>query len=70
MPANMGAIDRVARFAIGLTLIAYALPIGFAPTDWNWIGWIGVVPVLTAVLGFCPLYTLIGISTCPAKRAA
>jgi hypothetical protein len=69
MATKMGALDRVARVAIGLALIAYAIPLGFAPSGWNWLGWIGVVPLLTAVFGFCPLYTLLGVSTCPAKRA-
>jgi hypothetical protein len=69
MSTNMGAIDRMARVAVGLALIAYAIPLGFAPTGWNWVGWIGIVPLLTAGFGFCPLYTVLGISTCPAKRA-
>lgn len=69
MPTNMGAIDRVARFAIGLALIAYAIPVGFAPSGWNWVGWVGVVPLFTAAFGFCPLYTMLGLSTCSAKRA-
>ena len=69
MTANVGSIDRIARIIIGLLLIAYAIPLGFAQTGWNWVGWIGVVPLLTAFFGFCPLYTLLGISTCPAKRA-
>ena len=69
MATNIGAIDRMARLAIGLALIAYAIPLGFTPSGWNWLGWIGVVPLLTAVFGFCPLYTLLGLSTCPAKRA-
>lgn len=69
MSTNIGLIDRVARVAIGLALIAYAIPLSFAPTGWNWIGWIGVVPLLTAIFGFCPMYTLLGMSTCPAKRA-
>jgi hypothetical protein len=69
MATNVGAIDRMARLAIGLVLIAYAIPLGFAPSGWNWLGWIRVVPLLTAVFGFCPLYTLLGVSTCPAKRA-
>lgn len=70
MAANMGSFDRIARVVIGLALIAYAIPVGFAQTGWNWVGWIGVVPLLTAAFGFCPLYTLLGISTCPAKRAS
>ncbi len=69
MTVNMGSIDRLARFAIGLVLIAYAIPIGFAPTGWNWVGWIGVIPLATAIFGVCPLYAAIGVSTCPMKRA-
>jgi hypothetical protein len=69
MSTNMGTIDRTARLVIGFALIAYAIPVGFAQTGWNWVGWIGVIPLLTAAFGFCPLYTLLGVSTCPAKRA-
>ncbi len=69
MTVNMGSIDRLARFAIGLVLIAYAIPLGFAPTGWNWVGWIGVIPLATAMFGVCPLYSAIGVSTCPMKRA-
>ena len=69
MSANIGLIDRAARIVIGLALISYAVPLGFPQTGWNWVGWIGVVPLLTAILGFCPAYTLLGISTCPTKPA-
>lgn len=69
MIANMGLIDRLARVAIGLVLIAYAIPLGFPQTGWNWIGWIGVIPLTTAAFGYCPLYSMLGLSTCPAKRA-
>jgi hypothetical protein len=65
----MGTIDRSARLVIGLALIAYSIPVGFAQTGWNWVGGIGVIPLLTAAFGFCPLYALLGVSTCPAKRA-
>ena len=53
----------------GLVLIAYAIPVGFAPGPWNWLGWIGVVPIATALFGVCPLYSLVGLSTCPRKSA-
>ena len=69
MAANMGLVDRVARLFIGLALIAFAIPVGFPQTGWNWIGWIGVVPLLTAALGYCPLYAVLGLSTCPVKHA-
>ena len=70
MTANMGAIDRVARFVIGILLIAYAVPIGFAPSGWNWLGWIGIVSLATSLFGNCPLYTLLGVSTCRVKQPA
>ena len=69
MPISMGMADRAARFLIGLALPAYAIPIGFALGNLNWLGWIGVVPLATAILGIYPLYSLIGVSTCPMKRA-
>lgn len=69
MSANMGSIDRAVRIAVGLVLIAYAIPLGFGATGWNWVGWIGIVPIVTAFFGVCPLYSVLGISSCPAKRA-
>ena len=69
MHANVGTIDRIARIIIGLVLIAYAIPIGFPSTGWNWVGWIGVIPILTAVFRICPAYSVFGLSTCSAKPA-
>ncbi len=65
MSANVGTIDKVLRIIVGLALIAYAIPLGFPQTGWNWVGWIGIVPLLTAIFGYCPLYSIIGVSTCP-----
>ena len=67
MNPNVGTADKVARIVIGLVLIAWAIPLGFPKTSYNWIGWIGIVPILTAIFGTCPLYTLLGISTCEGK---
>ncbi|MBZ0140372.1 MAG: DUF2892 domain-containing protein [Pseudorhodoplanes sp.] len=64
MQVNVGGIDRIIRIVVGLVLIAYAIPIGFSSTGWNWVGWIGVIPLLTAVFGYCPAYQLFGVSTC------
>ena len=61
---NVGTIDRVLRIVVGLALISIVF-IG-PQTPW---GWIGVVPLATALLGYCPLYSLLGIKTCPAQKA-
>ncbi|MBK1711631.1 YgaP family membrane protein [Rubrivivax gelatinosus] len=63
MKSNVGGIDRILRIVLGLALIAMMLA-GFIGV---W-GWIGVVPLLTGAIGFCPLYPLIGFNTCPVKR--
>ena len=62
MNANVGTIDRVARAVIGVALIAATLGGMIGP----W-GWIGVVPLATAVFRFCPAYRLFGFSTCPTN---
>jgi hypothetical protein len=56
---NVGSLDRLLRLVIGLGLVS----IVFVGPQTQW-GWIGVVPVLTAVFQFCPAYTLLGIRTC------
>jgi len=63
MNKNIGEIDRALRILVGVILIAYAIPIGLPQTGWNWGGWIGLVPLLTAFVGFCPLYTVLGVNT-------
>jgi hypothetical protein len=62
MTVNVGMIDRALRAIAGLALIGWALSGG---PVWAWIG---VVPLLTAAVGFCPAYTLLGIKTCPVKN--
>ena len=64
MVTNVGGLDRILRIVLGIALIAYAIPLGFPHTGWNFVGWIGVVPLLTALMGSCPLYSLAGVSTC------
>jgi Protein of unknown function (DUF2892) len=63
MKSNVGGIDRILRIVLGLVLIGLAATgtIGF------W-GWIGVVPLATAAFGFCPLYTVLGFSSCPVSK--
>ena len=62
MKLNVGGIDRVLRILAGLGLIAWAAVGG---PVWAWIG---VVPLATGAIGFCPVYPLLGINTCPLKN--
>jgi len=63
MKLNVGGLDRGLRVIVGLGLIA-ATATG---TIGLW-GWIGVVPLLTGAVGMCPLYSIIGLNTCPTKQ--
>jgi hypothetical protein len=63
MKVNEGAIDRSLRVVAGLVLIGLAA----TGTVGLW-GYIGVVPLLTGAIGLCPLYSLLGINSCPAPR--
>lgn len=62
--SNVGGLDRTARVVGGLALLALTL----TGTIGAW-GWIGLVPLATGALGTCPLYSLVGLSTCPATRS-
>jgi Protein of unknown function (DUF2892). len=63
MKVNVGGIDRILRIVVGLVLILLA-----ATGTVGWWGWIGVVPLLTGLFKFCPLYTLLGMNTCPMEK--
>ncbi len=62
MTPNVGGFDRIARIVAGLSLIVLAA----TGTIGLW-GWIGLVPLATGLSRFCPLYPLLGLSTCPLK---
>ncbi len=62
MKQNVGGVDRILRIVVGLALIVWALMGG---PVWAWIG---VVPLATGLVGFCALYPLLGISTCPTEK--
>lgn len=62
MTRNMGMVDRGLRAVAGVVLIALAA----TGTIGLW-GWIGVVPLATAAIGWCPAYAPFGIRTCPSK---
>lgn len=63
MVQNVGSADKIARIVVGALLIVLAL----MGTIGRW-GWIGVIPIATALMGWCPAYTLFGIKTCPASK--
>jgi hypothetical protein len=61
---NEGGLDRTLRVVLGLALISLAL-VG-PKSVW---GWIGVLPLITGLSGFCPLYRVLGLNTCFKPRA-
>ena len=63
MKLNVGGIDRILRILAGLGLVAWAALLG-GPA-WAWVG---IVPLATGAVGFCPLYPIIGLNTCPATK--
>lgn len=62
---NVGSVDRGLRALLGLAVLALA----FTGPRTPW-GYIGLLPLLTAAVGFCPLYAVLGISTCSTPKAA
>jgi len=70
---NMGSIDRALRIIIGAALVAWFFLDGAGGLGgggfWHWIKLIGIVPLVTGLVGTCPLYRVLGVSTCPVKRS-
>jgi len=62
MKTNVGSVDKVVRIIAGLAIIGW----GVAAS--NWLGAIGIIPLATALLGFCPAYSLIGVNTCGTRK--
>jgi len=65
MNKNMGSADKILRIVLGIVLIGYALggPAMGMDTGYNVWGWIGIVPLATALINFCPLYRIFGLKT-------
>lgn len=61
---NEGTLDRAIRIALGVTLLALV----FIGPSSPW-GWLGLFPLATGLLGYCPAYTLFGISTRRPRKA-
>lgn len=63
MKSNVGGIDKILRIVAGVGLIGATLA-GVLPA---W-GYVGIVPLATGLMGWCPLYPLLGMNTCPMKK--
>lgn len=64
MQRNVGTIDRAVRAVVGITLVGLA-----ATGTVGWWGWLGIVPLATAAMGWCPPYSLLGINTCSMPKS-
>jgi hypothetical protein len=64
MKCNVGTIDKVIRIILGIVLISLV----FVGPQTPW-GWIGLIPLITGLVGFCPLYALLGLNTCQTKQS-
>jgi len=62
MKTNVGSCDKVFRTVVGLAIIGVGLYFR------TWWGAVGLLPILVAALGWCPLYVLLGINTCPVRK--
>jgi len=62
MNRNVGQIDRTLRIVLGLVLLGLAFTGHYTP--WTWLG---LLPLVTGLIGWCPPYSLLGINTCKAK---
>jgi len=65
MNTNIGSIDRAVRIVVGLALLSLVFLLNGSG---RWLGLVGVVLLLTAWFRFCPLYTVLGISSCPVQQ--
>ncbi|MGE4325349.1 MAG: DUF2892 domain-containing protein [Pseudodonghicola sp.] len=63
MPRNEGTLDRALRIIVGLVLLALV----FVGPKTMW-GLIGLIPLLTGLVGYCPLYQILGMNTCPTRK--
>jgi hypothetical protein len=63
LPTNEHIIDRVIRVLLGIALLAMVF---VGPR--TWFGLLGIIPLVTGLIGSCPIYTLLGVGTCPARK--
>ena len=68
MKLNVGGVDKGIRIALGIVLLSLVV---LLEGSIRWIGLVGIVPLVTGLVGYCPLYSVLGVDTCPgnAKHA-
>jgi len=64
MNPNVGDVDRVFRFVLGVALLSF---IFISDKDFRWVGLIGLVPIFTGIKGWCPMYAMLGVRTRPTS---
>lgn len=68
MNANVGSTDKIARLVLALLAVVFAFLTGIGTALGVVLLVVGVVLAVTAFTGFCPIYRVLGLSTCPARR--
>jgi hypothetical protein len=64
---NVGGADRIIRIVVGLALLVWFF-VDHGTGFWHWAKLIGIVPLATGLMSSCPLYSILGLSTCPMKK--
>jgi hypothetical protein len=64
MKLNVGGVDKVVRIALGIALLSLVV---LLEGSVRWVGLVGIVPLVTGLVGYCPLYAVLGIDSCPAN---
>lgn len=67
LKTNVGGLDRALRIIVGLALLACFFI--YPDSGWRYAFLIGIVPLVTGLMATCPLYSILGLSTCPARKA-
>jgi hypothetical protein len=65
MQKNVGSADKIVRIVLGLGLLSLLF---LLEAPMRWLGLIGIVPLVTSLMGWCPLYTLLGVNTCRVRN--
>jgi hypothetical protein len=61
MKPNVGNVDRIIRLLLGIGMLSL---IALSDNNLRWLGLVGLIPLFTGIKGWCPLYAMLGVSTC------